>query len=226
MNEKIAVLEDEQDILDLITLHLKKNGFRFRTFTSAGEFFKAAGNENFQLLLLDLILPDMDGTEVCRKIKSDPVFSHLPVIMVTAKTEETDKIVGLELGADDYVTKPFSPKELIARVRAVLRRYAREPEGEIINIGGTVVIDAQKRQVSVSGKKVELTFAEFGILSILASRKGWVFTREKIIDELWEGEKAVIERSVDVHVKNLRDKLGAAKKHVKNVRGVGYKIEE
>lgn len=226
MNEKIAVLEDEQDIRDLIALHLKKNGFRCETFSSAEAFFRVVEKEHFQLLLLDLILPDMNGTEVCRKIKSDPVIMALPIIMVTAKTEETDKIVGLELGADDYITKPFSPKELIARVKAVLRRSSAQDKGKTLNIGKTIVVDPQKHEVFVSGKKVELTFAEFGILSILASRKGWVFSREKIIDELWEGEKAVIERSVDVHVKNLRDKLGGAKKYIKNVRGVGYKIEE
>ncbi len=226
MNEKIAVLEDEKDILELIALHLGKAGYRVAKFSKADDFFKAASKESFALLVLDLILPDMDGIDVCKYIKSSSELSPLPVIMVTAKTELADKLVGLEVGADDYITKPFSPKELVARVRAVLRRYSPKPGSEKIRIGKILLIDPARREVYVDDKKVELTFAEFGILHILASKKGWVFTREKIIDTLWEGEKAVIERTVDVHVKNLREKLGRAKKHIKNIRGVGYKIEE
>lgn len=226
MNEKIAVLEDEKDILELIALHLGKAGYRVAKFSTADDFFKAASKESFVLLVLDLILPDMDGIDVCKYIKSSSELSPLPVIMVTAKTELADKLVGLEVGADDYITKPFSPKELVARVRAVLRRYSPKPGSEKIRIGKILLIDPARREVYVDDKKIELTFAEFGILHILASKKGWVFTREKIIDTLWEGEKAVIERTVDVHVKNLREKLGRAKKHIKNIRGVGYKIEE
>ncbi len=226
MNEKIAVLEDEKDIRELIVLHLEKSGYRVTAFSNAGSLFKSLEQNSFNLLILDLILPDMDGIDVCKSIKGNPKFSYMPVVMVTAKTEVTDRIVGLEMGADDYIAKPFSPKELVARIRAVLRRYSSTPETEKISIGKTLTIDAARREVYVDNKKTELTFAEFGILQILASKKGWVFTREKIIDTLWEGEKAVIERTVDVHVKNLREKLGKAGKHIKNVRGVGYKIEE
>ncbi|MBN1445266.1 MAG: response regulator transcription factor [Candidatus Omnitrophica bacterium] len=226
MNEKIAVLEDEKDILELIALHLGKAGYRVEKFSKADDLFKAAEKESFALLVLDLILPDMDGIDVCKHIKSSSELSSLPVVMVTAKTELADKLVGLEVGADDYITKPFSPKELVARVRAILRRYSPKPGSEKIRIGKILLIDPARREVYVDDKKIELTFAEFGILQILASKKGWVFTREKIIDTLWEGEKAVIDRTVDVHVKNLREKLGKAKKHIKNIRGVGYKIEE
>jgi len=176
-------------------------------------------------LVLDLILPDMDGMDVCKQIKTS-TSPALPIIMLTAKSELTDKILGLEMGADDYITKPFSPKEVIARVRAVLRRYKISETGETIKIGNSVVIDMTGHNVYVDNKKIDLTFAEFGILKILASKKGWVFSREKIINLLWEGEKVVIERTVDVHIKNLRKKLGKSAKYIKNIRGVGYKIEE
>ncbi|MCM8762426.1 MAG: response regulator transcription factor [Candidatus Omnitrophica bacterium] len=226
MKEKIAILEDEKDILELIALHLGKDGYRVEKFSKVDDFFKSATKESFDLLVLDLILPDMDGIEVCKQIKANPELSSLPIIMVTAKTELADKIVGLEVGADDYITKPFSPKELVARVKAVLRRYSQKPDGDKIVIGNILRIEPAKREVYVEDKKIDLTFAEFGILQILASKKGWVFSREKIIDILWEGEKVVIDRTIDVHVKTLREKLGKAKKFIKTVRGVGYKIEE
>jgi DNA-binding response OmpR family regulator len=226
MNEKIAVLEDEKDIRELIALHLKKANYRVTEFSSANDLFRSLEKDSFDILILDLILPDMDGIDVCRSIKNNPKLSSLPIVMVTAKTEVTDRVVGLEMGADDYISKPFSPKELVARVRAVLRRYSSKTETEKVRIGKTLVIDPAKREVCVDDKKIDLTFAEFGILQILASKKGWVFTREKIIDTLWEGEKAVIERTVDVHIKNLREKMGKAGRYIKNTRGVGYKIEE
>jgi len=226
MNEKIAVLEDEKDILELIALHLDKEGYRVYKFSRAEELFKALEKERFDLLVLDLILPDMDGINVCKQVKSH-LAPSLPVIMVTAKSELTDKVIGLEMGADDYITKPFAPKELVARVRAVLRRYKTITSGEdVLKIGNSVVIDLTRHSVYVDNKKIDLTFSEFGILKILASKKGWVFSREKIINLLWEGEKVVIERTVDVHIKNLREKLGKAGRYIKNVRGVGYKIEE
>lgn len=226
MNEKIAILEDEKDILELISLHLEKANYRVYKFSKADELFKAIEKEKFDLLILDLILPDMDGIDVCKQIKLS-ISPNLPIIMVTARTEISDRVIGLEIGADDYITKPFSPKELVARVKAVLRRYKTTTfEHEIIKIGSDILIDIPKHSVYVKNKKVELTFAEFGILKILASKKGWVFPRDKIVNLLWEGEKFVIDRTIDVHIKNLRKKLGKAGRYIKSVRGVGYKIEE
>jgi len=172
------------------------------------------------------MLPDMDGIEICKKIRAIPSSSSLPIIMLTARSEETDKILGLELGADDYVTKPFSPKELVARVKAVLRRQLKPDKSERISVGKALEIDLKKYEVVLCGKKIDLTITEFKILELLSSKKGWVFTRDKILDHLWGDEKAVIDRTVDVHIRHLREKLGKESSLIKNVRGVGYKLEE
>ena len=171
------------------------------------------------------MLPDADGIEICKYLKSNQEFSSIPVIMLTARADETDKVLGLELGADDYVTKPFSPRELVARVKAVLRRKTQD-SGKKIKIGDILLIDLNKFQAFVENKKIDLTPTEFRILKILASKKGWVFTRDQILDHLWGHDKVVLDRTIDVHIKNLREKLGEAAKFIKNVRGVGYKIEE
>lgn len=226
MNELIAVVDDEPDILELVSLHLKKAGFITEEFEEGKSFLDFIKKKKPDLVILDLMLPDIDGLEICKRLKSDNEFSSIPIIMLTAKGEETDKIVGLELGADDYVTKPFSPKELVARVKAVLRRPSSEAKSKNIKVGKVLNIDLGKYKVTVEGKTVELTLTEFKILQLLASKKGWVFTRDKILDYLWGQEKIVIDRTVDVHVKNLREKIGKASKFIKNVRGVGYKIEE
>jgi two-component system phosphate regulon response regulator PhoB/two-component system alkaline phosphatase synthesis response regulator PhoP len=172
------------------------------------------------------MLPDTDGLELCKTLKKKDTFAAIPVIMLTAKGEETDKILGLELGADDYVTKPFSPKELVARVKAVLRRQVRKVESKKIEIAGRVIIDLEKFEVTAKGKKIDLTTTEFRILQLLASRKGYVFTRDNILNYLWGDEKAVVDRTIDVHIRHLREKLGSAAALIKNIRGVGYKLEE
>jgi DNA-binding response OmpR family regulator len=228
MNKKIAVLDDEADIVKLVSLHLKKNSFDVFEFSNANSLFKYLTSAIPDLLVLDLMLPDMDGIEICKKIKNDMKWKNIPIIMLTAKQDETDKILGLEFGADDYVTKPFSPKELIARIKAVLRR-GKEISGtdNIIEIGGLIKINLEKYEVFTSGnKKIELTTTEFKILQILSQKKGWVFSREKLLDSIWGEEKYVIDRTIDVHIKHLREKLSDAGKFIKNVRGVGYKIEE
>ena len=226
MNELIAIIDDEPDILELVALHLTKAGFSVKEFADADSFNAFIQTNTPDLIVLDLMLPDTDGLELCKTLKKKEAFAAIPVIMLTAKGEETDKILGLELGADDYVTKPFSPKELVARAKAVLRRPARKEAGKTIEIAGRVVIDLEKYQVTVKGKKVDLTTTEFKVLQLLASRKGYVFSRDTILDYLWGDEKAVVDRTIDVHIRHLREKLGSAASLIKNIRGIGYKPEE
>jgi len=175
--------------------------------------------------LLDMMLPDTDGLEILKTVKNTKRTMHIPVIMLTARGDETDKVVGLELGADDYITKPFSLKELTARIKAVLRRAEGVVEKNEIYAGKSVRIDLMKHEVYSDNRKIELTSTEFNILVMLAERKGWVFSREKILQRLWGNEKMVIARTVDVHIKKLREKLGKNGDIVKNIRGVGYKVE-
>ena len=226
MNELIAIVDDEPDILELVSLHLKKTGFNARGFLDAESFTSFLQDNTPDLIILDLMLPDTDGLDICKDLKRKEASSSIPIIMLTAKGEETDKILGLELGADDYVTKPFSPKELVARVKAVLRRQSREEETKRIELPDKVVIDLEKYEVTAAGKKIDLTTTEFRILQLLATKKGFVYTRDNILDYLWGEEKAVIDRTVDVHIRHLREKLGKAARCIKNVRGVGYKLEE
>jgi len=223
----IAVIEDEADIVNLISIHLKRSGFRVVGFSSFKSFSTFLNEQIPDLLILDLMLPDADGLDICKYLKTKDEFRSIPIIMLTAKDGEMDKILGLELGADDYVTKPFSPKELVARVKAVLRRRIKPTdERSTIRIGKLLKIDLEKYEVAVDGKPIELTSAEFRLLQLLASRKGRVFSRDSILDYLWGNEKAVIDRTVDVHINNLRKKLGGAKTLIKNIRGIGYKLEE
>jgi two-component system, OmpR family, alkaline phosphatase synthesis response regulator PhoP len=224
MNELIAIVEDEEDIRALVSAALTRERFRVREFSDGRGFLGFLRTDRPALVVLDLMLPDTDGFAVCRTIRGDSSLSSIPIIMLTARAEEADRILGLELGADDYVVKPFSPKELAARVKAVLRRSVPGAAQPRIDAGGGLVIDADSREVFVGDGKLELTQAEFRILQLLASRTGWVFSREKILDHLWGDEKNVTDRSVDVHVKHLRDKLGTSGSRIVNVRGVGYKL--
>ena len=226
MKELIAILDDEPDILDLVSLHLKKAGFRIEGFLDAESFYQFMDSKIPDLIILDLMLPDADGFEICKYLKKKDEFTSIPIVMLTAKGEEMDKVLGLELGADDYVTKPFSPKELVARVKAVLRRQPQRDTVQKIEIGGELNLLPDKYEVYVKEQKIELTSTEFKILLLLASKKGWVFTRDQILDYLWGKEKAVVDRTVDVHIKHLRGKLGKAARFIKNIRGVGYKLEE
>lgn len=226
LKKLIAIIDDEPDILELVSLHLKRAGFDVKGFLQAEDFLKFIETNHPDLILLDLMLPDADGLEICKYLKKKEEFSSIPIIMLTAKGEETDKIIGLELGADDYVTKPFSPKELVARVKAVLRRPSQPEISEKIKIGKILTIDTAKHEVLIEGQKIKLTSTEFKILTLLASKKGWVFTRDQILDHLWGQEKAVVDRTIDVHIKHLREKLGKAARLIQNIRGVGYKLEE
>lgn len=223
----IFVVEDEPDIQQLIAINLKKAGFDVECFGWSSLMLSKLEKRRPVLILLDLMLPDRDGLDVCKTLKNSEKYEGIPVIMVTARVEESDVVLGLELGADDYIAKPFSPRELIARVKAVLRRFqaAREPGLDKIEIGDLLVIYPKKFEVTVKERKIQLTTTEFSILKMLAEKQGWVFSREKILDLLWGDEKDVFDRTVDVHIKNLRDKLGEAGKFIKNIRGVGYKLE-
>ncbi|MBN2190925.1 MAG: response regulator transcription factor [Candidatus Aureabacteria bacterium] len=228
MRKTVVIVDDEPDILELVSLHLKKSGFETKGFLEPESFLNFVQSRKPDLIVLDLMLPHTDGFDICKKLRTDEKLSDVPIIMLTARGEDTDKILGLELGADDYVTKPFSPKELVARVKAVLRRSEKgeKSRDDVVHIGGFMVIDPGKYQVRVDDSKVELTSTEFKILMLLASGRGRVFSREQILDHLWGSEKAVVDRTIDVHIKNLRDKLGRAGSLIKNMRGVGYKIEE
>ena len=224
MNELVAIVEDEDDIRALVCAALKKERFRVREFPDGRGFLASLRRDRPDLVVLDLMLPDTDGFAICRGIRADRALATIPVIMLTARAEEADKILGLELGADDYVVKPFSPKELAARVKAVLRRSLPDAGQPRFDAGDGLLIDAESLEAFSGERKLELTQAEFRILQLLASRMGWVLSRQKILDHLWGDEKNVTDRSVDVHVKHLRDKLGPTGKRIVNVRGVGYKL--
>lgn len=225
MTGTIAVIDDEPDILELVSMHLEKEGFKVKKFKEGRSLLKFLDENVPELVILDLMLPDIDGLEICKSLKKQDKFASLPIIMLTAKGQEIDKVLGLELGADDYVTKPFSPRELIARVKAVLRRYERKEKYNVIKIGDSLVIYLQEYRAIVKGENIDLTTTEFKILRMLAERPGWVFTRDQILDYLWGDDKAVLDRTVDVHINHLREKLGEEDKFIKNVRGVGYKLE-
>lgn len=226
MGKLVYVIDDEPDISELVSLNLIKSGFSTKQFESGESFFAEMKKSLPDLIILDVMLPDSDGFEICKYLKSDANYSSIPVIMLTARGTEMEKILGLELGADDYVTKPFSPRELVARVKAILRRENKEVVSTKILIGRNVEIDQQKYEVFVDKRKVDLTSSEYKILCLLSVRKGWVFSREQILDKLGAIDKGVLDRTVDVHIKNLREKLGNSGKMIKNIRGVGYKLED
>ena len=226
-DNKILVVDDEEDILELVRYNLARDGYRVVCAASGEQALSRAKSEPFDLILLDLMLPGIDGLEVAKRLKSKPETRHIPIIMLTAKGEEADIVTGLELGADDYVTKPFSPRILIARVKAVLRRKVQEEvdDSSIIQIY-ELEIDPGKRKVLARGLHVELTFTEFQILYLLARRPGWVFTRFKIVDLIRGDDYPVTDRSVDVQIVGLRKKLGPCGKYIETVRGVGYRFKE
>jgi len=225
VNELIAIIDDEPDILQLVTLQLKKNGFRTAGFAAAAGFYDFLKEKNPDLIVLDLMLPDSDGIEVCKYLKGNPQTAVIPIIMLTARAEEFDKVLGLEIGADDYVTKPFSSRELIARVRAILRRTQSAQANNLLKVTDGLTIDLQKYMVLADGKPIHLTATEFNLLKIMAQKPGHVFSREYLLEQLWGNDKIVVERTIDVHIKNLRDKLGAYGKLIRNLRGIGYKLE-
>ncbi len=225
--KKIFIVEDEEDIVELLRHNLAREHFEVSAAADGEKALKAIAREMPSLILLDLMLPGIDGLEVCRILKKDDKTADIPVIMLTAKGEESDIIAGLEIGADDYIAKPFSMKVLVARVRAVLRRRQRSPaeKDSVIRIHD-LAINPGRREVLVKGRPVEMTFCEFGILHLLAGRPGWVLTREQIVDAVRGEDYAVTDRAVDVQIVGIRKKLGPRADYIETVRGVGYRFKE
>ncbi|HNX82239.1 MAG TPA: response regulator transcription factor [Candidatus Omnitrophota bacterium] len=227
MKEKILIVDDERDIVKLIDYNLKKEGFKTYTSYDGKDALVTAFEERPALVILDLMLPEIDGLEVCRQLKKDEKTAQIPIIMLTAKSQETDKVVGLELGADDYVTKPFSVKELIARIKAVLRRGKESVESGETFHDGDLLVDFAKITVTVSGKKVELTAKEFELLKTLLKARGRVLSRDHLLDTIWGFDNAmeIQTRTVDVHIRTLRKKLKSAAKRIVTVKNYGYRFE-
>jgi two-component system alkaline phosphatase synthesis response regulator PhoP len=225
--ERILVVDDEEDIQELVRYNLVRNGFDVTVVGTGEAALDETRSKQPDMILLDLMLPGIDGLEVCNLLKHDSKTSHIPIVMLTARGEEADVVAGLELGADDYITKPFSPRVLVARVKAVLRRKSEAPiDRSAVLKRKDLTIHPGRHEVVVKGKQVQLTSTEFEILYHLARRPGWVFTRHQIIDAARGEEYPVTDRSVDVHIVGLRKKLGSAGKLIETVRGVGYRFRE
>ncbi len=225
--ERILVVDDEEDILELVRYNLAREGYQVAGTLSGEEALRKARTEGYDLIILDLMLPGIDGLEVAKKLKANEKTRDVPIVMLTAKGEEADIVTGLELGADDYITKPFSPRVLIARVRTALRRQVSRPEDEtaVIQIHD-LEIHPGRRSVLASGNPIDLTYTEFQVLYILARQPGWVFTRSQIVDAVRGDDYPVTDRSVDVQIVGLRKKLDAYGKYIETVRGVGYRFRE
>ena len=224
--EKILIVDDEEDVLELVRYNLAKNGYTVTGAATGEEALRKVRSKTPDLMILDLMLPGVDGLNVCKQLKADPKTEHIPIIMLTAKGEEADIVTGLELGADDYVTKPFSPKVLIARVRRSLQRtVARDSKKAPVKVH-ELTIDPARRQVLIADKPIELTYTEFNILHALARRPGMVFTRYQIVDAVHGDDYLVTDRAVDVQMVGLRKKLGPCGQYIETVRGVGYRFKE
>ncbi|MBI5588563.1 MAG: response regulator transcription factor [Deltaproteobacteria bacterium] len=223
---KILAVDDEADILKLLEYNLKKAGFRVVTAKDGPEGLHLARRERPNLILLDIMLPDMDGAEILKRLKTEDSTRHIPVVMLTAKGEEIDRVLGFELGAEDYITKPFSPRELVLRVRAILKRASETEAAPEIFTFKDLSIDFSRHRAFVKGARIELTATEFKLLRALALAKGRVLTRETVLDKAWGIDCFVTPRTVDTHVRRLREKLKAAGKYIETVRGAGYRFAE
>jgi len=224
-NPTVLIIDDEKDLIEMVRYSLEKHGFDVIGALDGESGLDIAKNQAPDIVLLDLMLPGVDGLEVCKRLRNDPKTARLPVLMLTAKAEETDRIVGLELGADDYITKPFSPREVVARVKAVLRRAAPQPDNTEVLRQGNLQIDTARHEVTCKGTKITLTATEFRILHHLVSQPGRVFSRNDIIDGALGRDTAVLDRTIDVHVTAIRRKMGECGKYLETLRGVGYRFE-
>jgi len=224
--EKILVVDDEQDLVKLVHYHLEKEGYKVLSAFNGEDALFLIRKERPELIVLDLMLPGIDGLEICKKLKADRAFAHIAIIMLTAKGEEADIIMGLKLGADDYMTKPFSPKELVARIQAVLRRMqSASATKDYIKIDD-LAIDLSKHEVTIKDESIPLTLTEFKILYQLANKPGRIFTRDQLLDEISGSEAIVTDRTIDVHIASLRKKLKDFSSHIITIRGIGYKFRE
>ena len=221
----ILVVEDDKNISKLIKYNLEKANYKCIVFKSGEDALKALHKETVDLVILDIMLPNMDGFEVCRQIKKDNKLSEIPIVMLTARGEEMDRIVGLELGADDYIVKPFSPRELILRIKAILKRNEKKEMSEDIISTDNLKIDIAKHEVMLDKKIIDLTRMEFKLLTTLIKRKGRVQTRDVLLDDVWGVEAALTTRTVDTHIKSLRKKMGRFAKLIETVRGIGYRFK-
>jgi two-component system, OmpR family, alkaline phosphatase synthesis response regulator PhoP len=225
--KKILLIEDEQDIVELVTYNLSREGFEVISSRSGEDGLKKAQTTKPDLILLDIMLPGINGLDICRTLKNDNKTSQTPIIMLTARNEDIDVVTGLEVGADDYVTKPFSPRILTARIRAMLRRSEDGDKKETALITfGEMAIDRGRHLVTIKDEPVQLTLTEFQLLLVLVRRRGWVFDRSQLIDELRDGHHVITDRAIDVQVANLRKKLGEYGKYIETVRGIGYRMQE
>ena len=226
MSSEILVVEDERDIRNLIVLHLTREGFRCRTAATGAEALRESRAALPDLVVLDLMLPEIDGLEVCRRLRRDAASAAVPIIMLTAKADEVDRVVGLEMGADDYLVKPFSPKELVARVRAILRRTRPAAVSSVLH-AGTLALDRERHAVTLDEKPVALTPKEFDLLLALLESAGRVLSREQLLNRVWGYARAdeIESRTVDVHVRRLRAKLGEEGRRIGTLKGVGYRFE-
>lgn len=224
--QKVLIVEDEQNIAELIGYNLEKAGYECRTANTGEEALKILSHSSVDLIILDVMLPKMDGFEVCKTLRQTQTLRHIPIFMLTARGEEIDRIVGLELGADDYMVKPFSPRELVLRVKAILRRGKTEESIKDIYKIGSLVVDILKHRVHADHKEIELTPMEFKLLLILIKRQGRVQSRERLLADVWDIHADIDTRTVDTHVKRLREKLGKLENLVETVRGLGYRFKE
>ena len=223
---KVLVADDEPDVIDLVAANLCSAGFKVLKAEDGPEALSIAREQSPDLLILDLMLPGMTGLEVCRTLKADPLTAEMPIIMLTAKAEEVDRIVGLELGADDYVTKPFSPRELVLRVQRILKRLEKRKPTEGLLTLGNIVLDRARLSVTVAGKPVDFTATEFKLLALLMERRGRVQSRDVLLNDVWGYESVIDTRTVDTHIRRVREKLGSAADCIETLRGFGYRIVE
>ena len=226
MRSKILVVDDEPEAVELVEFNLKQAGYEVISAADGAEALTKSRAKKPNLIVLDLMLPEMSGLEVCKTLRRDPATAGIPIIMLTAKAAEIDRVLGLELGADDYITKPFSPRELVLRVKKILSRGAVAAEVPDTLRFGELLIDVPRHVTSVRGQPIDLTATEFKLLTLLAQRQGRVQSREQLLRDVWEYNNLVDTRTVDTHMRRLREKLGAAAKHLDTVRGVGYRFVE